>query len=278
MDEKKIKAAPEAEKSGILAGHGGTWTLGRFGKKVNPDKTLASSMVGWHSNKDIQRMKKDCLVIGPREADIDGETYFSPDMTRDHSADQRKIGRMERLFRSWSDGTWRKRCDKYLAAEPFSRGFVFKGAVPVLKVTKLWVRCVQGPPPARLASVLGVRQGIVESAWYPVRNQAWKPCVMCVAALFLLGQLTGLPADLRFLIEIPESGQVTSDKGDRTRVRSTRFLFKRIRCFSWRRTLEGGGRGRTGSSLLPRKCTEPLGHSEGVRPEDRVLPGETSRI
>lgn len=126
--ESEVDAVPEEEKMGVLAGYGGTYTLARYGKRVNPGTTLASSMVGWHSGKDVARLGKDCRVIGAREHDVGGVTYFSPDVKRDHGKDARKIGRMEQLYRSWENGSWRKRCQKYLSTQPFSQGFIFKGA------------------------------------------------------------------------------------------------------------------------------------------------------
>eukprot|EP00243_Klebsormidium_subtile_P005346 TRINITY_DN2127_c0_g1_i2.p1 TRINITY_DN2127_c0_g1~~TRINITY_DN2127_c0_g1_i2.p1 ORF type:complete len:210 (+),score=6.30 TRINITY_DN2127_c0_g1_i2:505-1134(+) len=61
-----------SEKRGIAVGSGGDWGLDRFGRPVKPETSLASSTVGWHSKKTVERMAVENTVIPPRERVING--------------------------------------------------------------------------------------------------------------------------------------------------------------------------------------------------------------
>lgn len=128
------KGATAADKKGILAGKGGDWKLDRAGTPVNPETTLASSVVGWHSKKTVKIMTAQNTTIPPRETVIDGEVFQSPNIYGKRKS--HLVGRIEHLNQSWATGGWRKRLEKYLKSQPFQKGFLVRGKV--LYVFKLW--------------------------------------------------------------------------------------------------------------------------------------------
>jgi hypothetical protein len=111
--EEEFAGASDAQKKGIVAGHGGTWNLARAAKPVNPEKSLASSVQGWHSDCTIQIMAQENTLIAPRER--------SPNQSKKLDRRGAGIGRMEMIKDSFRNGKWRKRFDKYMDGTPFQR-------------------------------------------------------------------------------------------------------------------------------------------------------------